>query len=73
MYVWLLAGVALGILVSDLVRRIPESSLAEMSYITVLAVFNEWKRKRKPTKGPSTEASPERRGLRAAVGRISLF
>ncbi len=72
MYVWLLAGVALGILVSNLVRRIRHSSLAEMSYITLLAVVDEWKRKRKLARAPNSEAKPARRGLRAAVGR-SLF
>ncbi len=38
MYVWVLAGLALGILVSSLIRRIPRSSLAEMIYITLAAV-----------------------------------
>lgn len=74
MFAWLLAGVALGILLSSLIRRIPDSSLAELTYITVLSTWKHWRQKRKASMpAPAGEPRIEARGWRAAAGRFNLF
>lgn len=74
MYVWVLAGLALGILVSGLVRRIPHSSLAEMTYVTFAAAVDEWKlRRKKAGRKPAAEPGMQEKRLRAAASRFTLF
>ncbi len=74
MYGWILAGLALGILVSSLLRRIPRSSLAEMTYITLAAVVDEWRRKRKSLgQTPAVEPSADEKRLGAAASRLTLL
>lgn len=74
MYVWVLAGLALGILLSSLARRIPHSPLAEMTYITMAAAIDEWRKKRKiPGQVSDPESHPQEKRLRAAANRFTLF
>ncbi len=74
MYGWILAGVALGILVSSLIRRIPRSSLAEMTYITFAAVVDEWRGKGKRSgQIPAVDSSADEKKLGAAASRFTLL
>lgn len=75
MYGWVLAGLALGILVSSLIRRIPRSSLVEMTYITVASTVDEWRQRRKsPGPTPAAQApAEEEKGLSAAASRFTLL
>lgn len=74
MYVWVLAGVALSILVSSLLRRVPRSSLAEMTYITLAAVVDEGRQKRRSSRqAPVADSCAEEKGLGAAASRFTLL
>ncbi len=74
MYLWVLAGLALGILVSGLLRRVPHSSLVEMTYITFAAALDEWKqRRRRVRQARPPESDFKEKRLRAAASRFSLF
>jgi hypothetical protein len=73
MYVWLLAGLALGVVLSSLVRRIPESTFAELTFITLLSTWDEWRKERNRVKAARTDPTPQPSKLRAAAGRFSLF
>jgi hypothetical protein len=74
MYGWILAGLFLGILVSSLIRRIPGSSLVEMTYITVAAVVDGWRQRRKsPGQAPPADVPVKEKGLSAAASRFTLL
>ncbi len=74
MYGWILAGLALGILLSSLFRRVPDGSLAEMTYITFVSVFDEWRGKRKSSgQTIAAEPSAEQKRLSAAASRLNLL
>ncbi len=74
MYGWALAGLALGIVVSSLLRRIPRSSLAEMTYITLAAAVDDWRRKRKRSgQAPPPDPPADEKGLGAAASRFTLL
>ena len=74
MYIWTLAGVVLGILLSCLVRAISRSSLAEMTYLTFLSIAD--RRRNRSAPDPLDQSKPQHQTsspLRAAAGRISML
>ncbi len=72
MYVWFLAGLTLGFLLNSLVRRALRSPSLEITYLTLLSLFN----KRSTTNLAEEAAAIRQRReatMRAAAGRISLL
>lgn len=55
MYAWLLAGIVLGMLLGELIRRFPSSILAEMSYVTIRAAVSDWRKRRRDSKAVVAE------------------
>ncbi len=72
MYVWFFAGLTLGFLLNSLVRRTLRSQSLEITYLTLLSLFN---------KRSTTDLAEEAAAIRqrreatmgAAAGRISLL
>ncbi len=74
MYGWILAGLALGILLSSLFRRVPDGSLAELTYITFVSVFDEWRGRRKNSgQIAAVERSADEKRLGAAANRLTVL
>ena len=72
MYVWVLAGLTLGILLSAIARRALRSPSLEISYVTFMSLFDK-----RSTANLAEQAaavrSEKKTPLRAAAGRISLL
>ncbi len=72
MYVWFLAGLTLGILLRSLLRLALRSPSMEITYLTLLSLFD--KRSTADLAKRASALKLEREtSLRAAAGRISLL
>jgi hypothetical protein len=70
MYVWVLAGVVLGLVLSRLAGKIARSPSLELIYITIAGALR--RRQTDPLQRQDQQPTPQAR-WKAAAGRLNLF